>query len=286
MATTAPRRRGRSWQGCVVPSGDGVTRRPECTGSRRRPAGRAAGAARAATPWSAEIGAGRCPRRRSALAGNPEATAALRRAGLSLAGARLLAGPRRNGSRAGRLAAALPCTRPGGARAGRSARAGARRRGLLTADPHVRELQLGERLADRGGLLRTGGLLDERQQRPHPLDRKPHLRRVALVLGPRLEAGAPHPHVDEGDELLEQDLVDADLLELRLVGGAELLLGGLAGGAHGVFSSCPVVSDSARRARDRGPPESTSRGCRPARARRSRAARAPPRSSDAAAARR
>src|SRR5579875_3913859 len=133
---------------------------------------------------------------RRSLSGHPQPAAALRRAGT------------RAGSRAG---------------AGSPAGLGGRLvPGALTL--HERELLLGQRVADRGQLLRRRAL-EQRQQRAHGVDRELHLAEVALVLGARYAAGSAHPEVHHRDHVLEQDLLDAQALDLLLVGGPQLLLG-------------------------------------------------------------
>ncbi len=62
---------------------------------------------------------------------------------------------------------------------------------------------------------------------PGRLDRQPDLLGIALVLGARRQPGAAHPEVDQRHDVLEQHVLDADPLDLRLVGGSQLLLGRL-----------------------------------------------------------
>ena len=186
---------------------------------------------------------------------------------------RVRARPTDPGSRAGRCAARGPARPAWAPRAGAARRSAARRPGPAAGtapgraapapgrvrarrrpDPghRVRPAGRGRRgppsftkascsweSASRiGAGLRPGGLLDQRQQRADGVDRQPDLADVALVLGARRQAGPPHPQVDQRDDLLEHDVLDPDLLDLGLVGGAQLLLRGLA----------------ARRLRDRLPP--------------------------------
>src|SRR3954465_6243819 len=164
---------------------------------------------------------------------NPEAPAALR--GPRLAGLRALLLGRRG-------------RRLGGRRGGRGA-LGARVRLALAARLRVHHLQLRERLADRVG-LRPELLLDQRQERAGALDRHAHLLEVALVLRAGDEPGAAAAQVHQRDDRLDDDVVDAQALDLRLVGGAHLLLGGLAAGlagrrcllGHAGFASWTYVS--------------------------------------------
>jgi hypothetical protein len=79
-------------------------------------------------------------------------------------------------------------------------------------------------------------VLDDGQQRAHCLDGEPDLSEIALVLGARRQAGAPHAEVDQRDDLVEQDLLDPDLLDLGLIGGPELFFGWLIAGAHALCS--------------------------------------------------
>ena len=112
----------------------------------------------------------------------------------------------------------------------------------------VGHLELAERVADLRG-VRPEHLLDDRQQRPGALDRQPQLLGVGLVLGALRQAGAAPAEVDEGHERLDEHVLDADLLQLGLVGGAQLLLGGLAlgrGRAHAVGTSCAYVARVSR----------------------------------------
>ena len=109
--------------------------------------------------------------------------------------------------------------------ASRPAAPAARARGCGRApEPHERKLELRERLADRGGLLGRG-LLDDRHQRADRLDRDPNLLQIALVVGAGSQSRTAHAEVDQRYHVLEQDLIDADLLELGLVGGPQLLFG-------------------------------------------------------------
>src|SRR3954465_5865118 len=167
---------------------------------------------------------------RGLLPRNPEPAAALR-------GARLVR---------------LRCLRPRGLcsprRRGGPARR-ARARVALAARLRVHHLQLRERLADGAG-LRAQLVLDERKQRADALDREPDLLEVALVLGAGDEPRAPPAQVHERDQRLDDHVLDAQALDLRLVGGADLLFGVLAAGiagrrgllAHAAFASCTYVS--------------------------------------------
>jgi hypothetical protein len=69
-------------------------------------------------------------------------------------------------------------------------------------------------------------MLQQRKLHTDRLDRDAHLRRIALCLRARDEAGAPHAEVDQRDHVFEQHLLDLDPGDLSLVGGAKLLLGG------------------------------------------------------------
>ena len=91
-------------------------------------------------------------------------------------------------------------------------------------------------------------LLEQRQQRPDRLDRQPHLVGVALALRARGQAGAAHAEVDQRHHVLEQHVLDADPLDLRLVGGAQLLLGGRALGRSPPIAFDPCSSRHLRRA--------------------------------------
>src|SRR5206468_12829773 len=74
---------------------------------------------------------------------------------------------------------------------------------------------------------RAQRLLDERQQRARALDRRAHLRQVALVLGPWRQAGPPAAKLEQRRDRLQHDVVGADALELLLVlrvGRLQLLL--------------------------------------------------------------
>src|SRR5579875_462805 len=179
------------------------------------------------------------PNRRRSAPRHPEPAAALR-------------GPRLTGARAldRRLLSAWGPGLPAG-------RAAARRRGLASAsprsrtrrrrclrpapDPHVRELQLRERLPDLADLA-GGRLLKQRQQGADRLDRQLHLSGVALGLGAGLQAGAAHPQIGQHHDVLQEHVLDSDPLELRFVGGPQLLLAGLRFGA----AHCRT-SSSARR---------------------------------------
>src|SRR5919197_327719 len=102
----------------------------------------------------------------------------------------------------------------------------------LAAQARIGQLQLRQRVAE---LARVGPelRLDQRQQRAHALDRRPDLPRVALVLGAGHQAGLAAAQVQQRHHGLQDHVLDAQALELRFVGGAELLLGGLAGLAAG-----------------------------------------------------
>ena len=108
--------------------------------------------------------------------------------------------PARGRSRAGCRGGAC------GARRRRAARAGA-------APPELRvgQLQLGERVADLRG-VGPEQRLDQRQQRPRAVDRQPHLLEVALVLGARRQAGLAAAEVQQRDDRLDEDVLDAQRL--------------------------------------------------------------------------
>ena len=83
-------------------------------------------------------------------------------------------------------------------------------------------------------------LLEQRQECSDRVDRELHLLRVTLVLGSRREAGAAQPEVGQRHDVLEQHVVDADLLDLRLVRRPDLLFARLPGlflRAHRVTSA-------------------------------------------------
>src|SRR3954451_5866246 len=123
-------------------------------------------------------------------------------------------------------AAALRGTASLGAPGLRLRRFLARRRGL-SRQPAVGQLELAEGVAD---LRRVGseGRLRQRQEGTHALDRRANLLGIALVLGPRGEARPPAAEADQREDRLDQQVVDADLLELGLVRGPQLFLSGWA----------------------------------------------------------
>src|SRR3954447_18644424 len=164
------------------------------------------------------------------LARNPEPAAALRRARLAGLGLLFRGGRGALPSPPGRRAALAVAARLGARRGTLGAGCGA-----LAAEPRVEHLQLRQRLADRPRLRAELGL-DERHQRAHAFDRQAELAEVALVLRAGHEAGAAAAEVDQRNERLDDDVLDADALELGLVGGPQLLLGRLATGVAGGWS--------------------------------------------------
>src|SRR5213592_402442 len=123
-----------------------------------------------------------------------------------------------------------PTARLGGAGAGRLLGLARRRRRALAGlarDPRVGELQLRHRVAHLHALGAERGL-DQRQQRAHALDRLTQLLGVALVLAARRQPGLAPAEADQRQDGLDEDVLDADLLELGLVGRAQLLFSGLA----------------------------------------------------------
>ena len=96
----------------------------------------------------------------------------------------------------------------------------------LTTDPHERELKLRDRIPDRADLSRRG-LLEHRQERPDRLDRKTDLLGVLLLFRPRGQAGAAHAQIGQRRDVVEQHVLDPESLELGLVSGPQLFLGGL-----------------------------------------------------------
>src|SRR4051812_32962651 len=118
-----------------------------------------------------------------------------------------------------------------------------RRRSLL--ELRVGDLELREGVAHRAELLGVA-LLDERQDRAGALDGLPHLLEVRLrplLAGRRREARLAGGEVDQGDERLQQHVVDRDPLHLGL-DLAELLFGEvvLRRCAHVTGSSCRYVA--------------------------------------------
>src|SRR4051794_10463970 len=213
-------------------SAERVSERQEAPGRRRAPAQeRRSWYCAQRTEPSPAFGERRW---RGLLPGYPEAPAALRGARLArLRGLRL--------GRRGRLLGGRGWLGP----ALRGAAGGLRAAGL-----RVHHLQLRERLADGPG-LGAELLLDERQQRADALDRQAHLAEVALVLGAGDEAGAAAAEVHERDQRLHDHVLDPQLLDLLLVGGAQLFLGRRAAGvaphgwsllAHAAFASWTYVS--------------------------------------------
>src|SRR5262245_36821315 len=100
---------------------------------------------------------------------------------------------------------------------------GRRLRGLVALaarDPGVGELKLAQRLADLARVL-AEQRLDDRQQGAHALDRLTDLLRVALVLGSRAQTGLSAAQVQKGNKRLDEEILDADLLQLGLVGRRE-----------------------------------------------------------------
>ena len=81
-------------------------------------------------------------------------------------------------------------------------------------DLRVGQLELGERLADLGGVRASSGSTSGSSARD-ALDRLADLLGVALVLGPGLEPGLAAAEVEQRDERLDEDVLDADPLELR-----------------------------------------------------------------------
>jgi hypothetical protein len=94
----------------------------------------------------------------------------------------------------------------------------------LARQLRIRKLELRERVSDRADLL--GVLfLDQRQQRPHALDRESCLLEVAHVLAARRKPEALSAQVHEADDGLEQDVTDGDAPQLLLELCPQLLLG-------------------------------------------------------------
>src|SRR5213592_1126826 len=178
------------------------------------------------TPWSVKNelkglpSAVQCPGRKAARTARP--------------GSRAAAGYR-EGRRNGPLLPGNPepTARLSGAGTGRLVGLARRlRRGLaglggLARDPRIGELQLRHRVAHLRGLWPEHGL-DQRQQRARALDRLAQLLGVALVLAARRQPGLAPSEADQRKDGLDEDVVDADPLELGLVGRAQLLFSGLA----------------------------------------------------------
>src|SRR3954452_1981700 len=161
----------------------------------------------AAAPAAAVRRRARCGRR--LLAGDPEAPAALRGAGLARLA--LFVGRRR-----GRLLA-----RGRGARRGGLASAGALRR--LADEPRIGHLEVRHGAAHLAELRAEIGF-DERQQGAGGLDRLAELVEVDLALVAGHEAGAQRADVQQRAEGPGDDVLDADPAQLLAV-GAQLLLG-------------------------------------------------------------
>src|SRR3954447_16424182 len=160
-------------------------------------------------PWSA----GSLPRPLSLLTRYPEAPGALRRAG----------------------AAALGIGR------GLLLRGRRGRRGSATRQLHVGHLQARERVLDRRELLAVAGL-QQRQQGARALDRLARLPQVALrrlLAGRRGQPRLAGAQVDQGDQRLQQHVVDAELVHLGL-DRPQLLLAQLS--VQGTFSSAVYVA--------------------------------------------
>ena len=67
--------------------------------------------------------------------------------------------------------------------------------------------------------------LDERQERARAFDREAHLLEVGLLAVRGRQPGATSAEVQQRDDGLDEDVVDANARELGLVGGAQLLVG-------------------------------------------------------------
>src|SRR3954447_21339066 len=154
------------------------------------------------------------------LAGDPEAPAALRRAGLARLA--LLLG-RRRGRPLARRRGARRCLLAGGRGAGGGGLvpAGALRR--LADEPRVGHLEVRHGSAHLAELRPEIGL-DERQQRARGLDRLAELVEVDLALVAGDEAGAQRADVEQRAEGPGDDILDAYPAQLLAV-GAQLLLG-------------------------------------------------------------
>src|SRR4051812_44633746 len=105
---------------------------------------------------------------------------------------------------------------PAGLRRAGAARAALLRRRLrglatgrrLAGELRVGHLQLRQGVPDRRG-VRAELRLDEAEQRAGALDREAQLLGIALVLGPGRQAGAAAAEVDERDDGLHDDVLDA-----------------------------------------------------------------------------
>src|SRR5207247_1796418 len=87
----------------------------------------------------------------------------------------------------------------------------------------VGQLELGERVADWPDLLRIVGF-EQRQQRPHALDRRSHLPQVAELGRPLGEPETLAAQVHEAHDSLDENVLDGDPAELFLEARPELLL--------------------------------------------------------------
>jgi hypothetical protein len=110
------------------------------------------------------------------------------------------------------------------------------------ADPDKRHLELGQRVADLTQMVGRGlvrrGLLKQGQQGADRFDRQTHLDGVLLILGTGRQACAAHAEVDERDDVLQDEVLHPDLLDLLLVGGAKLLVGGPGSRASRSTAAC------------------------------------------------
>ncbi len=109
--------------------------------------------------------------------------------------------------------APAPRTRAGAA--GRSLRTGLSP--ATAADLHIRHLELRERRPDLAACSGTACSSTGISARIDSIAIRTCVG-IALVFGVRGEAGAHHPDVDHGHDVLDQHVLDAQSLELGLVG--------------------------------------------------------------------